>query len=159
MSETHPHITQDRVRWADVDLIGVMRFSAYTRLVEDGEQELLRAAGLPYASIFENATIWMPRRHLAIEYMAPARIDERLTVVTYVSRLGDTSVTLQIDVWNADRSSQIIGATMVVVCVTAATFAKRRLPRIVREALAPFVCAVEVVRGSVADLQVHVPLA
>lgn len=48
MSVSAPFVTQERVRWADVDLIGIMRFSAYTRLVEMGEQELMRAAGIPY---------------------------------------------------------------------------------------------------------------
>jgi len=158
MSDSHPLIMQDRVRWADVDLIGIMRFSAFTRLVENGEQELLRAASLPYASMFDDATIWMPRRHLAIEYLAPARIDELLAVVTYVSRMGDTSLTLQVDVWNADRSVQIIAATMVVVCVTAPTFAKRPLPRMVREALSPFVCTVDEARAHVGISRAETPL-
>jgi acyl-CoA thioester hydrolase len=159
MAATRPHITQDRVRWADVDQIQIMRFSAFTRLVENGEQDLLRAAGLPYATIFDDATIWMPRRHLAIAYLAPARLDDALTLVTYVSRMGDTSLTLQVDVWNADQSVQIVGATMVVVCVTAATFVKRSLPRMVREALSPFVCdpaTVQAQRGrSPEELPLH----
>ena len=138
---------QDRVRWADVDQIRIMRFSAFTRLVENAEQELLRAAGLPYGEIFEGATIWMPRRHLAIEYMAPARLDDALSLVTYVSRLGDTSLTLNADVWLAERGVLVAGAAMVVVCVTAETFEKRRLPRVVRQALAPFACTVELARS------------
>jgi YbgC/YbaW family acyl-CoA thioester hydrolase len=158
MSDTRPLVMQDRVRWGDVDLIGIMRFSAFTRLIENGEQELLRAAGLPYASIFEGATVWMPRRHLAIEYLAPARIDELLTVVTYVSRLGVTSLTLQVDVWNADQSVQLVGATMVVVCVTAETFAKRPLPRMVRDALSPFVCSAEAIRARFVPSPAEMPL-
>jgi acyl-CoA thioester hydrolase len=147
MESGHPFVLQDRVRWADVDHIRIMRFSAFTRLVENAEQELLRAAGLPYGEIFEEATVWMPRRHLAIEYLAPARLDEALSMVTYVSRLGDTSLTLNVDVWLTERQLLVAGAAMVVVCVTAATFEKRRLPRIVREALSPFACSVESARS------------
>ena len=40
------------------------------------EQELLRAAGLPYAELFDNPRLWMPRRRLEIDYFTPARLDD-----------------------------------------------------------------------------------
>ena len=103
MTAPRPFVIHERVRWADVDLVCIMRFSAFTRLVELAEQELLRAVGLPYAMLFDNPTIWMPRRRLEIDYYAPARIDDELALVTYVSRMGETSLTLQVDVRHAER--------------------------------------------------------
>ena len=64
MTAPRPFVTHERVRWADVDLVSIMRFSAFTRLIEIAEQELLRAAGLPYAELFDNPRLWMPRRRL-----------------------------------------------------------------------------------------------
>lgn len=139
MPTPQPFLSHERVRWADVDLVGIMRFSAFTRLVENAEQELLRAAGLPYGEIMVAPDIWMPRRHLAIEYFAPVRLDDELALVTSVSRMGDTSLTLQVDVRTRTRWTLSASAALVVVCVEATTFAKRPLPRICREALAPFV--------------------
>ncbi len=147
MTASRPFVTHERVRWADVDLVSIMRFSAFTRLVEVAEQELLRAAGLPYATLFDHPRIWMPRRRLEIDYFAPARIDDELALVTYVSRMGDTSLTMQVDVRHAPRHTLIAAATMVVVCVTVEGFAKRPLPRITRESLAPFVMTVEDARA------------
>lgn len=147
---TRPFRLTERVRWADVDLVGIMRFSAVTRFVELAEQELLRAAGLPYQVIFDQPEIWMPRRHLAIEYLSPARIDDELTVLAYVSRLGDSSLTLQCDLRQPD-GRLVAGATMVVVCVTVEAFTKRPLPTIVRESLAPFVCSVEAARADASE--------
>ncbi len=141
MSSPSPFVVRERVRWADVDLVGIMRFSAVTRLVEMAEQELLREAGLPYSMIFSAPEIWMPRRHLTIEYFSPARIDDELALVTYISRLGDTSLTVNVDVRHATTNRLVATAVMVVVCVTVAAFAKRPLPRVVREALTPFVHA------------------
>jgi YbgC/YbaW family acyl-CoA thioester hydrolase len=135
------------VRWADVDLVGIMRFSAFTRLVELAEQELLREAGMAYDKIFDAPTVIMPRRHRSIDYFSPARIDDALTLVTYVSRLGETSLTLNVDVRSSTRWTLIASAAMVVVCVTTETFAKRPLPTMVRDALAPFACSAEVARG------------
>ncbi len=148
MSTPTPFVVRERVRWADVDLVQIMRFSAFTRLVEMAEQELLRAAGLPYATIFDEPEIWMPRRHLGIDYFAPARLDDELALVTYITRLGETALTLNVDVRHAERRTLLAAAAMVVVCVTVSEFTKRPLPRVVREGLAPFVCSVEQVRAA-----------
>ena len=133
-----PHVCVERVRWADVDLVGIARFSAFTRFVEHAEQEWLRAAGLPYSEIFTAPTIWMPRRHLSIEYFAPARLDEALALVTYVPRVGETSLTFHVDVIGLEGESLKASAAVVVVCVDVEQFAKRPLPQMVRDAVAPF---------------------
>ncbi len=133
-----PHVCVERVRWADVDLVGIARFSAFTRYVEHAEQEWLRAAGLPYSEIFTAPTIWMPRRHLSIEYFAPARLDEALALVTYVPRVGETSLTFNVDVIGLADETLKASAAVVVVCVDVEQFAKRPLPRMVRDAVAPF---------------------
>ncbi len=147
MTASRPFVMYERVRWADVDLVSIMRFSAFPRLVEVAEQELLRAAGLPYSTLFDHPRIWMPRRRLEIDYFAPARIDDELALVTYVSRMGDTSLTLQVDVRHATHDTLIAAATMVVVCVTVDGFMKRPLPRSARESLAPFVMTVDEARA------------
>lgn len=153
MTQPRPFVCQERVRWADVDLVGIMRFSAFTRLVELAEQELWRAAGMPYAQLFENPTHWMPRRHLGIDYLAPAQIDEQLTLVSYVSRLGTTSMTLTVDVYADARRSLVASAAMVVVCVDRAHFQKQPLPAGMEAGLAPFACSVEAARAWYAHAQ------
>ena len=146
MTSPTPFLAYDRVRWADVDLVGIMRFSAFTRLVEVAEQELLREAGMAYDKIFDAPTVWFPRRQLGIEYFSPARIDDALTLVTYVSRIGETSLTFNVDIRSSARWTLVAAASMTVVCVTVEAFAKRPLPSMVREALAPFACSVEEAR-------------
>lgn len=131
----------ERVRWADVDLVGIMRFSAVTRFIEMAEQELLRDAGMPFSELFGPDTVWMPRRHLAIEYLAPARIDELLTVEVWISKMGTTSLTFSCELLLPDQRV-VARAAMVVVCVTTA-FEKRPLPRVVREKLGPYLLAPE----------------
>ncbi len=147
MSQGQPFVVHDRVRWADVDHVRIMRFSAFTRLVEVAEQELMRAAGMPYGDIFDAPTLWMPRRHLAIEYFAPARLDDAVSLVTFVSRLGDTSATINVDVRSMGRHTLIAAAAMVVVCVSVDTFRKQALPAAFRDALAPFHCSVDAARA------------
>ncbi len=138
MMSAQPHVCVERVRWADVDLVGIARFSAFTRFVEHAEQEWLRAAGLPYSEIFTAPTIWMPRRHLSIEFFAPARLDEALALVTCVPRVGETSLTFNVDVIGLADETLKVSAAVVVVCVDVEQFAKRPLPRLIRDAVAPF---------------------
>ncbi|MEO7999625.1 MAG: thioesterase family protein [Gemmatimonadaceae bacterium] len=138
-----PFLSHDRVRWADVDLVGIMRFSAFTRLVENAEQDLWRDAGLPYGNVLEAPDTWMPRRNLNIEYTAPARIDEALLLVTYISRLGESSLIFHVDVMSADRLQLIAAATVVTVCVNASDWSKRSLPDVLRAAMAPYVVSVD----------------
>ena len=147
MTPTRPFLAFDRVRWADVDLVGIMRFSAFTRLIELAEQELMREAGIPFSELLNEPTMWLPRRHLEIDYFAPVRIDDELTLVTYVSRIGDTSVTINLDVRSTQAWALVATAAMVIVCVTKSTFAKRSLPDEVRTAMAPFLMSAEEARS------------
>jgi YbgC/YbaW family acyl-CoA thioester hydrolase len=159
--ETQPHeshgrtcIVQDRVRWADVDLVGIMRYSAFTRLIELGEQELCRDAGLPYSEIFQAPEVWLPRRMLTIEYLAPARIDDLLDVETFVSRMGETSLTYHVDI-RSQAGTLVATASLVVVCVTAAEFRKIPMNREFRDALTPYLGSPEAVRAGRAMRAAH----
>ncbi len=135
---SEPHVCAERVRWADVDLVGIARFSAFTRFVEHAEQEWMRAAGLPYREIFQAPSVWLPRRHLSIEYHAPARIDDALALITFVPRVGETSLTFQVEITGLADGAPKASASVVVVCVGAESFAKQPLPAMIREAVAPF---------------------
>lgn len=146
-----PFLSNDRVRWADVDLVGIMRFSAFTRLVENAEQDLWREAGLGYQKITDNPSVWMPRRNLSIEYTSPAKIDDVLQLVTYVSRLGESSVVFNVDVMTEDSRRLYAAAEMVTVCVNARTFTKEPLPAETRTAMAPFVMTMENARAWIRD--------
>jgi acyl-CoA thioester hydrolase len=133
-----PFRLTERVRWADVDLVRIMRFSAVTRFVELAEQEFMREIGLPYGDAFQSPMYWLPRRHLAIDYLAPAFIDDALTMLVWVSRIGESSFSLHVDLQHADGRT-VARATLVIVCVSASHFAKQPVPAELRERLTPFV--------------------
>jgi acyl-CoA thioester hydrolase len=156
-----PHVCAERVRWADVDLVGIARFSAFTRFVEHAEQEWLRAAGLPYRDLFTAPDIWMPRRHMAIDYLAPAHLDDALAMVTYVPRVGASSFTFQVDMLGLHQGDLRVRAAVTVVCVTAPEFTKRPLPQQVRDVIAPYqldadaaLAAAEPARRTLAELAI-----
>ena len=142
-----PFLSSDRVRWADVDLVGIMRFSAFTRLVENAEQDMCREAGLGYETSMQNPSVWLPRRNFSIAYTAPARIDQVLELVTYVSRVGESSVVFNVDVMAGDFRQLYASAEIVTVCVDAQTFTKVPLPAELRLAMAAYSMSTEAARA------------
>src|SRR4051812_43838077 len=102
----HAFEVRERVRWEDADLVGIMRYSAYTRVFDVAEAELFRKLGLGYPEGQARMGGWLLRRVLHVEYLAPARFDAELRVRTWVGRIGRTSLTLEFEVANADATTR-----------------------------------------------------
>ncbi|MGH7625196.1 MAG: acyl-CoA thioesterase [Gemmatimonadaceae bacterium] len=146
-----PFIVSEYVRWGDIDLAGIICYGAYIRFYEIAETEIFRTVGLPFRDMFEKYDMWLPRKVMHTEFYVPARLDDRLKVVTYFSHAGRTSLTINFDVMSADGSTLHAAAFQVLVCVSRATFGKRPLPDAVRQAVEPYVMACEEARGVVAS--------
>src|SRR5262245_44047024 len=95
---TRRHRLQEHVRWSDVDVSGLVRWDAYTRFVELAETELFRAAGYPYATLWESLAIWLPRVQFHLDLRKPARLDELLDVEMWIGRIGRSSIRLDFSI-------------------------------------------------------------
>lgn len=149
VSTKKPFVLSEYVRWGDIDLAGIICYGAYIRFYEMAETELFRAMGLPFGKVFERLAIWLPRKVMHTEFHSPAVLDERLKVVTYFSRIGETSLTLNFDVMDATRKTLHASAYQVLVCVDKQSFEKRRVPAEIREAADKFLMSVEEARAAV----------
>ena len=125
------------VRWADVDLAGIMRYDAYLRLVDVAETDFFRAIGAPIRDLSQRLGVWLPRKVVRMEYHAPVRLDDELALALSVSRIGRTSLTLTLDVAGPDGAPRAT-VEMVLVCV-GTDMAKRELPGELVERLGPYV--------------------
>lgn len=143
-----PFVISEYVRWGDIDLAGIICYGAYIRFYELAETEIFRAVGLPFREMFERYDIWLPRKVMHTEFHSPALLDERLAVLTYFSRVGNTSLTINFDVMDADRGVLHATAYQVLVCVGREKLAKRSLPPEVVAAIQPFVMTPEEARAS-----------
>ena len=123
-----PFSTSDFVRWADVDLAGIMRYDAYLRLVDVAETDFFRSIGAPIGALAERLGVWLPRKVVRLEYHAPSRLDDALRLDVYVSRLGRTSLTLNVDMSDPAGGARKASVEMVLVCVDTSEFRKRELP-------------------------------
>ena len=147
MSKT-PFVVAEYVRWGDIDLAGIICYGAYIRFYELAETEIFRACGLPFREMFERYDIWLPRKVMHTEFYRPARLDDRLEVVTYFSRVGESSLTINFDVLDAGGVSLHAAAYQVLVCVSRQTFAKVPLPAGVVQAVERYVMDSETARAA-----------
>lgn len=118
----------ERVRWEDVDLVGITRYSAYTRLLDVGETELLRSVGLQHPRTADEYHVWLVRRVLHLEYVAPSRFDALLRIRVWVGRVGRTSLTLHYQIVDDATAARHVEGHVVLVAVDATTMQAREVP-------------------------------
>jgi acyl-CoA thioester hydrolase len=105
---------REHVRWSDVDVSGLIRWDAYTRFVELAETELFRAAGFPYATLWQTLDLWLPRVQFHLELRSPARLDEELETGIGIGRIGRSSIQLDFTIRGAVSDLKAEGSLTIV---------------------------------------------
>ncbi|HTS55438.1 MAG TPA: thioesterase family protein [Burkholderiales bacterium] len=131
------HRVREYVRWSDVDVSGIICWSAYVRFVEIAETELFRVLGFPYASVWDQLGIWLPRVQVHFDYRNPARLDELLEIEVWVGRVGRSSIRLEFLVRKPD--GQVAAeAYLVIIAIGRKDSRPVDVPPALLEALAPY---------------------
>ena len=76
-----------RVRYAEVDAMGVLHHSRFWVYFEMGRTELLRKAGVAYRDL-EARGVYFVVAKCAARFLAPARYDDVLVLTTRIVRMG-----------------------------------------------------------------------
>lgn len=88
------HRWRVRVYYEDVDLAGIVYYANYLRFFERGRTEMLRDAGVDQTVLKERDGVVFAVRRCAVDYLAPARFDDVLDVVTEVRDRGHARLVL-----------------------------------------------------------------
>lgn len=116
--EAYRHRLPLRVRWAEVDLQGVVFNGHYLTYADVCATEYWRAIGVPYPAGFADLDIDAFVRKATLEYHAPARYDDELLLCGRMARLGRSSADFSVSMFRADDTSRpLVDATVVYVCV------------------------------------------
>jgi acyl-CoA thioester hydrolase len=129
-----PFEVRERVRWADIDLAGIIYFGAYARFIEIAEIEFFRHLGFTYERFMELG-VFLPRVHLEFDFFEPALLDDVLVLQTRVAGIGAHSVRMRIDVRRAADRKPLALATLVAACVDIARRKKVAVPEPLASAL------------------------
>jgi len=133
-----------RVYYEDTDAGGVVYHAGYLRFAERARTEALRDAGIPHADLVQRFTLMFVVRHLEVDYLRPARLDDSLTVVTEPLAVGGASVKLRQDVRGPEGSCAVL--TVRLACVRPEEGRPGRLPPHWRSVLTDMCAAAQATR-------------
>jgi acyl-CoA thioester hydrolase len=107
-----------RVRYAEVDRMGVVHHSRYWEYFELGRTELLRRQGIAYADLEARGVLFVVVR-CAARFKAPARYDEVLTLTTRIARMGAARIDHAYELTRKSDGQVLCTAETTLACVDA----------------------------------------
>lgn len=102
-----------RVYYEDTDAGGIVYHARYLQFAERGRTEWLREQGLDHGQLLARFGCLIVVKSLAIDYHAPAKLDDYLTVTTEI--VGGSAATL--DMKQIIRHEERVLATILVKLV------------------------------------------
>lgn len=126
-----------RVYYEDTDAGGVVFYANYLKFFERARTEWLRAAGIGQQTLMETDRAMFVVKSTAVDYHAPARLDDELSLTVTIERLGRASVQFVQHAWRIDgQAIELIAVGKIRVgCVDVASFRPVAIPLTVREAI------------------------
>lgn len=125
--------TQFRIRWMECDAQGIVFNGAYLGYLELAQSEYYRNLGIgiyhmPQSGYFDFAVV-----KTTLEFKAPARVDEIVEACVRVSRIGNTSLVMEMELYRPNPELLLTTVEAVYVGYDAATEATKRVPDDLRE--------------------------
>ena len=105
-----------RVRYAEVDAMGVLHHSRFWVYFEMGRTELLRQCGIAYREL-ESQGVFFVVAKVAARYMAPARYDDVLTLSTRITKMGAARIDHAYDLKRKGDGMLLATAETTIACV------------------------------------------
>ena len=89
------------VRYFETDQMGIVHHSNYIRYFECGRSDLLDKVGLPLTEI-EAAGVMMPIVSVECKYRTPARLGDKLKIVSIIDSVPMAKLPVRSEVYNQD---------------------------------------------------------
>jgi acyl-CoA thioester hydrolase len=126
-----------RVYYEDTDTGGIVFYANYLKFFERARSEWLRAAGVTQQVLAETARIMFVVRSTAVDYHAPAKLDDELKLSVVVERLGRASVNFYQEAWVGEGSTarRVASGRIRVGCIGIDDFKPAPLPPEVQDKL------------------------
>jgi len=126
-----------RVRFADTDLQGIVFNANYLTFYDVAWTEYFREIGLTWKEMTDSGVDTVLARTEMV-FKSPAKFDEILEVHTRISRIGNTSLTFEFEIYPQNEDRLIGSASSLYVCVDPKTLKSMRVPGDLRRRIAGF---------------------
>jgi acyl-CoA thioester hydrolase len=115
-----------RIYYEDTDAGGIVFYANYLKFFERARTEWLRAAGIGQELLAAADGAMFVVKSAALDYHAPAKLDDELKLTLSIEKLGRASVHFVQQAWRGD--TLLTTAHVKVGCVDCATLRPRSLP-------------------------------
>lgn len=122
-----------RVRWAEVDMQGIVFNAHYLMYFDTAVTDYWRALGLPYQEAMHQLEGDMYVKKSTLEFHASGRMDEFLDVAMRCARIGNSSMVFQAGIFRAEQL--LVSCELVYVFADPATQTSRPVPQALRDIL------------------------
>jgi acyl-CoA thioester hydrolase len=118
-----------RVYYEDTDSGGVVYYANYLRFMERARTEWMRSLGFEQDRLLTEQGILFAVRSASIDFLRPARFNDRLNVTVDMQHLGRASLTLEQSVLrHGDSAGPLCTSTVKIACLEAAKFRPQPIP-------------------------------
>jgi acyl-CoA thioester hydrolase len=128
-----------RVTYADTDKLGIIYYANYLKYFEQGRTELMRGLGVRYRDLEVQRKIYLPAVEARVEYKAPSRYDDLLTVRTWIAEMGKASISFECDVVDKDMGGKLCARGYSRHAIVNDLWRTTRIPDDLRILLSPYV--------------------
>jgi acyl-CoA thioester hydrolase len=135
------HETTIRVRYAETDQMGVVYYGNYPQYYDVGRVEAIRSLGMSYKQLEEQG-IMMPVTKMNIKYVLPAKYDELLTLVTFITEKPEKRIHFRTEIYNEQKDLLNFGEVSLAF-VDMHTRKAVNIPEYLADKLFPFFKEVE----------------
>ena len=124
-----------RVYYEDTDAGGIVFYANYLKFFERTRTEWLRASGVNQQKMKDTYQCMFVVKATAVEYHAPAGLDDELKLTVVVERLGRASVQFIQEAWCGDRL--LVSGKIKVGCVDSVNVRPKPIPKEIFELIGP----------------------
>lgn len=115
-----------RVYYEDTDAGGIVYYANYLKFFERARTEWLRALGIQQQDLLDQEGVAFVVRSASVDYHAAARLDDELTLLLSVEKLGRASIQFTQQALRGDVL--LSSASVKVGCVDKTSMRPRSLP-------------------------------
>ncbi|MEJ0061819.1 MAG: tol-pal system-associated acyl-CoA thioesterase [Alphaproteobacteria bacterium] len=137
---THSHDAAHRfslrVYYEDTDAGGIVYYANYLRFFERARTEWLRIAGIDHTELKRRYGLIFAVRSCDIDYLAPARLDDLLEVVTEIRHLGASRLDMTQFIRHEEKTLTTADVTVVAIGLDGRPV---RIPDDLRRIIAPLI--------------------
>ncbi len=135
--DQYSYKSEMRVRFGETDLQGVVFNANYLLYVDTAQMDYLRTIGVPYFDMLERGYD-IVIVDASVQFLAPARFDEVLHVYARIHDIGNSSIRMDYEIYEAESERFVARSQTAYVIIDKESQKPVRVPSYIRRAVREF---------------------